>query len=214
MSTINVLLADDHVILRKGVIEILETASDIKVVAEASDGAVALNLVQDKSLNLSIAVIDLNMPEIHGLDLLKQIRSIKPDLPVLVLSMYPEDQYARRVIKNGGAGYLTKESAPDDLIKAIRRIIQGGRYISPEVADILAFDFQHDYEGELHERLSDREYEVFVMISSGKSSSEIAEELNLSVKTISTNRSRILEKMQMKNNAQLTHYAIKRGLVM
>jgi DNA-binding NarL/FixJ family response regulator len=214
MSTINVLLADDHVILRKGVIEILETASDIKVVAEASDGAVALNLVQDKSLKLSIAVIDLNMPEIHGLDLLKQIRSIKPDLPVLVLSMYPEDQYARRVIKNGGAGYLTKESAPDDLIKAIRRIIQGGRYISPEVADILAFDFQHDYEGELHERLSDREYEVFVMISSGKSSSEIAEELNLSVKTISTNRSRILEKMQMKNNAQLTHYAIKRGLVM
>jgi DNA-binding NarL/FixJ family response regulator len=214
MSTINVLLADDHVILRKGVIEILETASDIKVVAEASDGAVALNFVQDKSLNLSIAVIDLNMPEIHGLDLLKQIRSIKPDLPVLVLSMYPEDQYARRVIKNGGAGYLTKESAPDDLIKAIRRIIQGGRYISPEVADILAFDFQHDYEGELHERLSDREYEVFVMISSGKSSSEIAEELNLSVKTISTNRSRILEKMQMKNNAQLTHYAIKRGLVM
>ena len=214
MSTINVLLADDHVILRKGVIEILETASDIKVVAEASDGAVALNLVQDKSLNLSIAVIDLNMPEIHGLDLLKQISSIKPDLPVLVLSMYPEDQYARRVLKNGGAGYLTKESAPDDLIKAIRRIIQGGRYISPEVADILAFDFQHDYEGELHERLSDREYEVFVMISSGKSSSEIAEELNLSVKTISTNRSRILEKMQMKNNAQLTHYAIKRGLVM
>lgn len=214
MSSINVLLADDHVILRKGVIEILETASDIKVVAEASDGAEALNLVQDDSLNLSIAVIDLNMPEIHGLDLLKQIRSIKPKLPVLVLSMYPEDQYARRVLKNGGAGYLTKESAPDDLIKAIRRIIQGGRYISPEVAEILAFDFQHDYEGELHERLSDREYEVFAMIASGKSSSEIAEELNLSVKTISTNRSRILEKMQMKNNAQLTHYAIKRGLVM
>lgn len=214
MSTINVLLADDHVILRKGVIEILESANDIKVVAEASDGAEALNLVQDKSLKLDIAVIDLNMPEIHGLDLLKQIRSIKPDLPVMVLSMYPEDQYARRVLKNGGAGYLTKESAPDELIKAIRRIMQGGRYISPEVAEILAFDFQHDYEGELHERLSDREYEVFVMISSGKSSSEIAEELNLSVKTISTNRSRILEKMQMKNNAQLTHYAIKRGLVM
>lgn len=214
MSTINVLLADDHVILRKGVIEILESANDIKVVAEASDGAEALNLVQDKSLNLDIAVIDLNMPEIHGLDLLKQIRSIKPDLPVMVLSMYPEDQYARRVLKNGGAGYLTKESAPDELIKAIRRIMQGGRYISPEVAEILAFDFQHDYEGELHERLADREYEVFLMICSGKSSSEIAEELNLSVKTISTNRSRILEKMQMKNNAQLTHYAIKRGLVM
>lgn len=212
MSKYTILLADDHTILRKGVVELLLESNIASQIFEASDGAEALTLVEKNEID--IAIIDLNMPRLHGLELLKQIKSLKPKLPVIVLSMYPEDQYARRVLRSGGAGYLTKESAPDELISAIKRVINGGRYISTELAEILAFDFQHDYEGELHERLSDREYEVFIHIASGKSASDIARELNLSVKTISTNRSRILEKMQMKNNAELTYYAISSKLVM
>ena len=153
------------------------------------------------------------MPGLSGLDVLKQVKQEQPDLPVLVLSIYPEDQYAVRVLKAGASGYLTKDSAPDRLIEAIRRIAMGGKYVSPSLAEKLVTDLAEGLERPLHELLSDREYQVLCMIASGKTIKEISTELSLSVKTVSTYRIRLLEKLNMKNNSELTHYALQRGLV-
>jgi DNA-binding NarL/FixJ family response regulator len=163
--------------------------------------------------DLDLVVLDIAMPGRGGLDILKEIKSLKPKLPVLVLSMYPEEQYAVRVLKSGASGYLTKESAPVELVKAIRQISQGKKYISPSLAEKLAVDLEISPDRPPHETLSDREYQVMCMIASGKTLKEIADGLSLSIKTISTYRSRILEKMNMKTNAELTHYAIKNRLV-
>jgi DNA-binding NarL/FixJ family response regulator len=207
---IHVLIADDHALLREGLKRIIDAEPGMKLVAEAADGFQALDLIQKNAID--VAIFDINMPGLNGIDLMKQVKVTHPKLPILILSMYPEDQYAYRAIMSGAAGYLSKESAPELLIGAIKRLASGGKYISPEVAERLVFEVQHEYDKLPHERLSDREYQVFVMIASGKTVSEIAEELHLSVKTISTNRARILEKMQMKHNAELTHYAISNGL--
>jgi DNA-binding NarL/FixJ family response regulator len=153
------------------------------------------------------------MPARGGMETLKILRHERPDIPVLVLSMYPEEQYAIRTIKAGAAGYLTKESAPEELISAIRKVSQGGRYVSASLAEKLASHLAEDKEVLVHERLSDREYQVMLMIASGTSVKEIADKLSLSIKTISTNRARIMTKMNMKNNAEIIHYAIKNGLV-
>jgi DNA-binding NarL/FixJ family response regulator len=208
---IKILIADDHAIVREGLKQILLESPDLVVVAEASTGQEVLDKVVKNDLDL--VVLDISMPGRGGVDILKEIKSLKPKLPVLILSMYPEEQYAVRVLKSGASGYLTKESAPIELVKAIRQISQGKKYISPSLAEKLAVDLEVSPDKLPHETLSDREYQVMCMIASGKTLKEIADGLSLSIKTISTYRSRILEKMNMRTNAELTHYAVKNRLV-
>lgn len=208
---IKILIADDHPVVRKGLKEIIKDNSDMLVAGEASNGQEVLEEALKKEFD--VVVLDISMPGRSGLEVLKQLKRERPELSVLILSMHPEEHYAVRVLKAGASGYLTKESVPDELIKAIRRISTGRKYVSSTLAEKLAFDLENGAEKILHEKLSDREYEVMCMIASGKTLKEIAEALCLSVKTISTYRSRILEKMKMKNNAELTRYAIKHNLV-
>jgi DNA-binding NarL/FixJ family response regulator len=160
-----------------------------------------------------VVLLDINMPGRSGLDVLRDLRQEKPHIPVLVLSVHPEDQYAIRVLRAGASGYLPKETAPDDLIKAIRKVLEGGKYVSASLAEQLAFGLGGDNQKAPHEALSDREYQVMCLLASGKTSTQIAEELMLSVKTISTFRTRVMAKMNMKTNAEITHYAIQNNLV-
>ncbi len=208
---IKILIADDHTIVREGLKQILADVPDIKVAGEASSGQETLKKV--RSHPYDILLLDISLPGMSGLDVLKQIKCIKPKLPVLVLSMYPEEQYATRSLRAGAAGYLTKESASDELIAAIRRVAAGRRYITTSLAERIAGDWAVPEDKPLHETLSDREYQVFCLIASGKTAKEISKTLALSIKTVSTHRSRILKKMEMDNNAQLTHYAVKHNLV-
>jgi DNA-binding NarL/FixJ family response regulator len=208
---IKILIADDHPIVRKGLKEIIEVTPDMMVGDEASNGQEALEKVRKNDFD--VVLLDISMPGRSGLDILKELKSEKPELSVLILSMHPEEQYAVRVLKAGASGYLTKESAPEELITAIKKASKGRKYVSSSLAEKLAWYLEIDDERPLHEALSDREYEVMRMIASGKTITKIAEKLFLSVKTISTYRSRILEKMRMKTNAELTHYALKNRLV-
>ena len=208
---LRILIADDHPIVRQGLKQILSEESDMGVSGEAQNSQEVLKLVQKQDWD--IVILDITMPGRGGIDVLKELKHQYPKLPLLILSMHPEDQYAVRALKAGAGGYLTKESAQEELIKAIRKIVRGGKYISSTLAEKLAFDLETETEKPLHETLSDREHQVLLMIASGKTVSEIAEELSLSVKTIDTYRARILEKMKMKTNAELMHYAIKNGLV-
>jgi DNA-binding NarL/FixJ family response regulator len=208
---IKVLIADDHTLVRKGLKQILLDTEDIEKVDEAGNGKETLNKVAENKYDL--VLLDITLPGRSGIDVLKQLKCIEPELPVLILSMHPEEQYAVRSLRAGAAGYLTKESAPQELISAIRRVASGGKYITSSLAEKLAGELGSDSSKPLHQTLSDREYQVMCMIASGKTAKEIATDLNLSVKTISTHRSRILKKMQMDNNAQIIHYAIKHGLV-
>jgi len=208
---IKILIADDHPIVRAGLKQMLAEASDIEVTAEAGDGHELLKLIRKGGID--VVLLDIAMPGLTGLDALKQIKVEHPDLPILVLSMHPEDQYGIRVLKAGAAGYLMKSAAPDQLIGAIRKVYRKGRYVSPSLAEKMAFGLQTGASGLPHEALSDREYQVLCMIASGKAVKEIAAELALSEKTVSTYRARILEKMNMKSNSELTHYAIKLNLV-
>lgn len=208
---LKILVADDHTIVREGLKQILGEVADMIVAGEASDGSEALRKVREDHYDL--VLLDISMPGIGGLDVLKHLKSEKPDLPVLMLSMYPEEQYAVRTLKAGASGYLTKESASDELIAAIRKVSSGGKYVTSSLAEKLASCFDTYSDMPVHERLSDREYQVVRMIASGKTVTEIADELSLSVKTISTHRNRALIKMGMKTNAEITYYAIKHGLV-
>jgi two-component system invasion response regulator UvrY len=206
-----ILIADDHAVVREGLKQILSENPNINVTAEASTGHEVLQQIEKN--NFDLVVLDISMPGRGGLDILKEIRNKRPKLPVLILSMYPEEQYAVRVLKAGASGYMTKDSAPNELINAIKQISKGKKYVSPSLAERLAVDLEVTTGRPMHESLSDREYQVMCMIASGKTLKEIAEQLSLSIKTISTYRSRILEKMNMKSNAELTHYAIKNKLV-
>jgi DNA-binding NarL/FixJ family response regulator len=208
---IRVFLADDHPIVREGLKRILSETSDISIVGEADSGKEVLRALQNQTCD--VLLLDLSMPGKNGMEVLKQLRISHPYLPVLILSIHPEDQYALRVLKAGAAGYITKESAPDTLIQAIRKVQGGRRYISETVAERLASSVGKDPNKEPHELLSDREFQIFSMIAAGKKTSEIAEELHLSVKTIATYRSRIIEKMNLSSNSDLMRYAIKTGLV-
>ena len=208
---IKILIADDHTIVREGLKQIISETPDMIVADEAIDGHEVLNKALKNDYD--VVVLDITMPGINGLDVLKQLKNQKPKLPILVLSVHPEEQYAVRVLRAGASGYLTKESAPDELIAAIRKVSMGKKYVSSSLAEKLALELEIDHEKPLHETLSDREYRVMCMIASGKMLNEVADELYLSVKTISTYRTRILEKMKMKSNIELTHYAIKHGLV-
>ena len=209
---IKILIADDHAIVREGLKQIVAEVPDMVVAGEAVDGREVLAIVEQEDWD--VILLDIAMPGRGGLDVLKQLRRERPGLPVLVLSMYPEEQYAVRAIKAGASGYLVKESAPEELVAAIRKAALGGKYISPSLAETLAFHLETDSRGVVpHEALSDREYQVMLMLASGKTVTEIAGELAFSVKTIATHRSRLLKKMRMKTNAELTYYAVKQGLV-
>ncbi len=208
---IKIIIVDDHAVVRKGLKQIIEDSSDLSVVDEASSGFELLEKLNDNQYD--VVLLDISMPGKDGLDTLKDIKVHSPNLPVLIFTVYPEEQYALRVLKSGAAGYINKECAPDELIKAIRKVAQGGKYISPELAEILAGTIGGTGGHPDHETLSDREFQVMLMIASGKSVKEIAEDLSLSVNTISTYRNRILEKMNMKNNAEITKYAINNKLV-
>ena len=205
-----VIIADDHPIVRRGVRDILVEAFP-RVVVEEVDSAGALFTGLAKSYD--IVLLDLSLPDRNGLDCLGQIKKQRPSLPVLVLSMHAEEHFAVRALKSGAAGYLTKDKAAEELVRAIKKIMGGGRYVSSELAERLAAELTGDTTKSPHELLSEREFRVLRLIASGKSVSEIAQELFLSVKTVSTYRSRLLSKMQMKTNAELTRYCIQNRLV-
>lgn len=208
---IRILIGDDHAVVRRGLKVIIDEQPDMKVTAEAGD---ANEVLQKARLGeLDLVILDISLPGRSGLDALKELKKEFPKLPVLILSVHPEDQYAIRSLMAGASGYLTKESAPQELLSAIRKTLSGGKYISPVLAEKLAGVLHVDLKGEPHESLSDREYEVFRMIGSGKSVSQIAETLKLSVKTVSTYRARVMEKMKMETNADLIRYALENKLV-
>ena len=208
---IKALIADDHAVVRQGLRQILQETSDMQVAGEAATGPEALDRARADSYD--VVVLDITMPGRSGFEVLKDLRVEQPALPVLVLSMHAEEQFAVRLLKAGAAGYLNKESAPDELVKAIRKVVAGGRYVSPTLAEKLAFEIDAGSDRLAHETLSDREFQVMRMMASGKTVKEIAAELSLSVKTISTYRARILAKMNLHTNAELIHYAITNQLV-
>ncbi len=208
---IRVLVADDHPIVRRGLKEIIAEETDMAVLGEASSSAEVLDLVRKEDWD--VVILDITMPGRGGLDALDELRRLRPRLPVLILSMHPEDQYGVRVLKAGAAGYLTKETAPEQLAEAIRTVFTGRKYVTPALAEKLALYVQNTVDKPLHQTLSSREYQVALNIASGKKVSQIAQEMSLSVKTVSTYRARILEKMKMKTNTDLTYYFLKEGFI-
>ena len=208
---IKILIADDHAIVRKGLKQIVEDEPDMLVVDECSNGSELL--AKTGVLECNLVLLDISMPGRNGLEILEQLHNEKPSLPVLILSMYPEEQYAFRALRAGAAGYLTKVSAPDELITAIRKVYWGGKYVSASLSEKLASELGRKTDRPVHEELSNREYQVMSQLAAGKSVTEISDDLSLSVKTVSTYRKRILTKMQMKNNAEIINYVIKHGLL-
>lgn len=208
---IKVLIADDHPIVRQGLRLILSGTADMEVVGEAVNGQEALDQVRRGGWD--VLVLDITMPGRSGFDILKELKYEQPDLPVLVLSIHAEEQLAVRVLKAGASGYVTKENAPNELVKAIRKVVSGGRYVSPGLAESLAFGLDTTSDQPRYEALSDREFQVMQLMASGKTLTEIAEDLLLSAKTISTYRTRLMEKLNLKSNAELIRYAIEHGLV-
>ncbi|ALQ52264.1 LuxR family transcriptional regulator [Nitrosomonas ureae] len=208
---VKVLIADDHALFRDGLKRIFSETDDIEVIAEAIDGKDTIK--KAKEYDWDIALLDINLPDMNGLEVLKRISSANLPSYVLVLSMYPEEEYAIRAIRSGASGYMTKDSPTDQLINVVRRLANGGKYVNPELAEKLLFTPIINSEKLIHTTFSDREFHVFKLIVSGESLTSIANKLSLSVKTVSTYRSRILEKMRMKNNAQLIRYAIQHRLI-
>lgn len=209
---IRILIADDHAIVRAGLKQFIADEHDMAVAGEAETGAQTLEMA--RAGEWDVVLLDISMPDRSGVDTLKSLRHVKPDLPVLILSGFPEGQYAINLLRAGASGYLNKESAPAELVRAIRTVVAGRRYVSPSLAEILAQDLANPAgERPLHATLSEREFQIFCKLAGGQAVSKIAGELFLSVKTVSTYRTRILEKMNMKTNADLTYYAIKNQLI-
>jgi DNA-binding NarL/FixJ family response regulator len=208
---LRVLIADDHAVVRQGLRQILSDIPELTEVGEVQNGEDALSKVRAEPWD--VLVLDMSMPGRGGLDVLKDVRRVRPSTRVLVLSMHPEDQFAVRLLKAGAAGYLTKESAPDELVTAVRKVMSGGKYVSATLAEKLAFDMDRDVDKPAHEALSDREFQVLRMLATGKTVQQIADELLLSAKTISTYRARILEKLNLKSNAEMIHYSIQNRLI-
>ena len=207
---IGVFIADDHPVVRQGIRQIVAATDDITVVDEATTGHEALQRLSDVQCDL--VLLDLSLPDIDGLDLLKQLKREYPQRPILILTMHSEDQFALRALKAGASGYLTKESAPAELVGAVRKVVAGGRYISQRLAESLAAHLGPDAEKPVHERLSDREYQVLRLIAAGRSTRDISTQLSLSSKTVSTYRARLLDKMAMKTSAELMAYAVRHHL--
>lgn len=208
---IRIMIVDDHPILRTGLKTLLSEHPNMLVTGEAGSGSEAVRMVQQADYD--IVLLDVTMPDMNGVDALKQIQRHCPALPVLMLSMHPEEQYAIHLLRSGASGYVPKEGAPEQLVTAIQTVMQGRRYVSPAVAELLAADLDGDAGKPPHATLSEREFQIFCKLAAGQAVSEIGTDLHLSVKTISTYRSRILGKMNMKNNADLTYYAIKNGII-
>ena len=208
---LRILIADDHAIIRRGLKQILLEEYPTAIIEEATDAeGVIQKTISDE---WDIIICDLSMPGRSGLDVVQQVKQNFPKLPVLVVSIHPEEQYAIRVLKTGAAGYLSKDAAPEELVKAVHRVLQGRKYISPSIAEKMATELDQDTSKPPHEVLSDREFDVFTMVASGKTVSEIAEQLSLSITTVSTYRARILVKMNMKTNADLTRYGLENKLI-
>jgi len=208
---IKLLLVDDHALIRKGIKQLLEDIPDIRVIGEASSGMQAINMVREQYYDL--VLLDMALPDKHGMDVIKQIKSRQPDIKIIVLSMYPEDQYGMRAMKAGAMGYINKQSAPEKLVSAIRHVIGGKKYISEILAEQLLNNLIGESQDLMHQSLSNREYQTLCLMSSGNSLTEIAEIMSLSPKTVSVYRARMLEKMGFKNNAEAVHYAIAHHLV-
>lgn len=210
-TKLNILLADDHKILRQGLKKILDESFSETNYGEAANSDDVMRILDDYKWD--IAILDLNMPGKSGLEILKDLKALRSEIPVLVLSMYPEEQFALRVIKSGASGYLTKDSAPEELVNAVDKILEGRKFITQSLAELLASEVKKPDVEYPHQLLSDREYEIFLMIAAGKTVSQIAEELSLSSKTVSTHRAHILQKTKLKNNADISLYAIRHKLV-
>jgi two-component system, NarL family, invasion response regulator UvrY len=208
---INILIADDHAFLREGIKKTIGDERDMKITAEASNANDVLSLLQANDVD--IAIMDISMPGKSGLEVLKDLKAMKKKFKILILSMHPEDRFAIRALKAGASGYLTKESAPDELVKAIRTILTGRKYVSKSLSEKLVDIINDDFDKQPHETLSDREYEVFIKIASGKKATEIAEELSISIHTVNTYRARILEKLSASSNVELTQYAMHNNLI-
>jgi DNA-binding NarL/FixJ family response regulator len=208
---IRILIADDHAIVRAGLKAFVAAEIDMEVAAEAGTGAETIELV--RAGDFDVVLLDIAMPDRNGVDTLKTLKALRPELPVLILSGFAEQQYALNLLRAGASGYLNKEAAPAQLVGAIRTVVQGRKYVSPQLAEILADGVTGDAARPLHTRLSQREFQIFCKLAAGAAVSQIAEELFLSVKTVSTYRARILEKMGVASNADLTYYAIKNGLI-
>lgn len=208
---IRLLIADDHPIVRRGMAEIIAQESDLKVVGQAGTAAEVISILSENKAD--IVLLDLNMPGKHGLDAIKEIVAAFKNVKVLVMSAYPEDQFAKRVLRAGASGYLSKDAAPDQLVNAIRKVSSGGRYVSAAIAEQLAVDLSPDIPARLHETLSDRELQVLLQLATGASVTEISELLSLSPKTVSTYRTRIMVKLKLKSNADLTRYALEQRLI-
>ena len=206
-----VLIADDHAVVRAGLRQFLESEPGIREIAEAASGSDTLDKLRTQKSDLLL--LDINMPDRSGLDILKQVRATHPDTKVLVLSGFPERQYAVNVLRAGASGFLSKESASEELIKAVRTVMSGRRYVSAALAELLVSDLDVDSQQPMHSRLSEREFQILCKLAAGSSVSEIAAELCISVKTVSTYRSRVLEKMNFKTNADLTSYALRNGMI-
>jgi len=210
-NSIKVFITDDHDVVRQGIKTIISDTSDLSVVGEAENGEVALEKL--RGLDVDVVIMDYDMPKKNGLDALIELKSSRPKLPVIILSVFPEDHYGIRFLKAGASGYLGKSNVTQQLVEAIRRVANGGKYISPTLADKLVSGLNKNSDNLPHENLTDREFQVFHLIATGKRLKAIAEELHLSVNTVSTYRARILEKMEMENNADMIHYAIKNDLI-
>jgi two-component system invasion response regulator UvrY len=206
----NVLIVDDHAIVRQGLRQILLESGKVMTIGEAECGTEAMRQIRGGEWNA--VVLDISLPDRNGIEILKLIKKERPKVPVLMLSMHEEGLYAIRALKAGASGYLTKQSAPSELMAAIQQVARGRKYLTASLAEVMADSLGKDQERAPHEMLSDREYQTLCLIASGKSLTDAAEEMRLSVKTVSVYRSRLLEKMKLKNNAELTHYAIKNGL--
>ena len=208
---IRILIADDHAIVRAGLKQFIADQVDMEVSAEAASGAEAIAAV--RAGDFDVVLLDISMPDKNGIDTLKTLRHVKPELPVLMLSAYAEDQYAVNLLRAGASGYLNKEAASTQLVGAIRTVVQGRKYVSPSLAQILADGVSGDAEKPLHAELSQREFQIFCKLAAGAAVSKIADELNLSVKTVSTYRTRLMEKMNLSSNSDLTYYALKNKLI-
>jgi two-component system, NarL family, invasion response regulator UvrY len=208
---LKVLIADDHPVVRQGVKQILTEELQLKQFDEARNAREVLEKVSRNKWD--ILILDINLPDMSGLEILRQLKKVHPDLPVLVLTVFDEDQIAIRVLKAGASGFVTKETMPNELIAAVKKIHSGGKYVSPSLAEKLVFNIYTEDEKPLHHKLSNREYQVICLIAAGKSVKQIAEELYLSIQTIRTYRTRILEKMELNTDAELIHYAIQHGLI-
>ena len=210
-QTIRILLVDDHQIVRAGLAQFIAEHDDLQVAAEAASGDEAIQLIRQQ--DFGVVILDISMPDKNGIDTLRVIKQIKPELQVLVLSGYPETHYAVNMLRAGASGYVCKDAPPEEVIRAIRVVARGRRYLSEAAADLVSEQLMHPTDKKLHETLSEREFQIFRKLASGQSPTAIAEELHLSVKTVSTYRTRVLEKMSMKSNADLTYYAIKNALL-